>query len=127
MWIAWLLMMLASLSLVIVQAVLLARDENRAITAYPLEWSPGQRRLLKVLRVSAAIGLLIVWSTLVYVLIDTGGLHLTQPWLNRPQAWGVMYSLLYTALFLSLMRTWHWPLARTATRPTSLLTLNRLS
>jgi hypothetical protein len=91
MWIAWLLVVLVSVSLVIVQAVMLARDENRAVTAPPGEWSPGQRRLLKVLRISAAIGLLIVWSALIYVLIDTGGSHLMQPWQNRPQAWGVAF------------------------------------
>jgi hypothetical protein len=123
MWIVWLLVVLVFLILVIVQAVLLARDENRALTAYPREWSPGQRSLLKVLRVSGAIGLLIVWGALVYVLIDTGGLHLMQPWQNRTQAWGVAYTLMYTTFFLSLMRTWYWPLARTARRPSYLLAL----
>ena len=123
MWIAWLLVVLVSVSLVIVQAVMLARDENRAVTAPPGEWSPAQRRLLKVIRVSGAIGLLIVWSALVYVLIDTGGSHLMQPWLNRPQAWGVAYSLMYTAFFLNLMRTWHSPIARSARRPSYVLAL----
>jgi hypothetical protein len=98
-------------------------DENRAVTAPPGEWSPGQRRLLKVLRISAAIGLLIVWSALIYVLIDTGGSHLMQPWQNRPQAWGVAYSLMYTAFFLNLMRTWHSPIARSARRPSYVLAL----
>jgi hypothetical protein len=121
MWIVWLMLVSLSLILVIGQAVLLARDENRAVTAHPGEWSPGHRRLLKIIRVSGAIGLLIVWSALVYVLIDTGGLNLMQPWQNRPQAWGVAYSLMYTTFFLSLMRTWHWPLARTVRRPSYLL------
>jgi hypothetical protein len=123
MWIAWLLVVLVSVSLVIVQAFMLARDENRAVTAPPGKWSPGQRRLLKVLRISAAIGLLIVWSALIYVLIDTGGSHLMQPWQNRPQAWGVAYSLMYTAFFLNLMRTWHSPIARSARRPSYVLAL----
>jgi hypothetical protein len=123
MWIVWLLLVSVSLILVVVQAVLLARDGNRAVAAPPAEWSPGQRRLLKVLRVSGAIGLLIVWSALVYVLIDTGGSHLMQPWQNRPQAWGVVYSLMYTALFLNLMRTWHSPIARSARRPSYVLAL----
>jgi hypothetical protein len=118
-----LLVVSVSLILVIVRAVLLARDENRAITAPPGEWSLGQRRLLKVLRVSGVIGALIVWSALVYVLMDTEGSHLMQPRQNRPQAWDVAYSLMYTAFFLSLMRTWHWPLARTAKRLSYLLAL----
>src|SRR5947209_16308916 len=125
MWIAWLVVVLVFLILVIVQLVLLARDESRAVAAPPGEWSPGQCRFLKALRVSGAIGVLIVWSALVYVLMDTRW-HLMDPWQNRTQAWALAYSLMYTAFVLGLMRTWHWPLARTARRPSYVLTLQTL-
>ena len=125
MWIAWLVVVLVFLILVIVQLVLLARDESRAVAAPPGDWSPGQCRFLKALRVSGAIGVLIVWSALVYVLMDTRW-HLMDPWQNRTQAWALAYSLMYTAFVLGLMRTWHWPLARTARRPSYVLTLQTL-
>jgi hypothetical protein len=116
MWVGWLLLVFILISLVIVQAVLLVRDFS-GVTPPPGEWSPEQYRVLKLLRVSGGIGMLIVWSALVYVLIDTGGWHLMQPWRNRTQAWAVVYSLLYTSLFLGLMRTPNWLLAHASWRP----------
>jgi hypothetical protein len=57
-----------------------------------------------LLNLFGAIGAIIIWLSLVYVLIDTGGQHLMEPWRNKTQLWAVPYALLYTSFFLSFAR-----------------------
>jgi hypothetical protein len=105
MWITWLLLVALSVGLVIFNIISLLRIKARR-TASPgvEEWSPGQKRLMTFLNLFGAIGVIIIWFALVYVLIYTGGQHLTQPWRNKTQLWAVPYALLYTSLFLGFMR-----------------------
>ena len=104
MWITWLLLVALSIGLVISQLVSLLRSKPSGTASHAEAWSPGQNRLLKVLQLSGAIGAVIIWMALVYVVIDSGGQHLMQPWRNKTQLWAVPYALLYTSFFLGLMR-----------------------
>ena len=105
MWITWLLLVVLSIGLVIFQMFSLMRIKPSGTAMSRAEaWSPGQNRLMTVLQLSGAIGVVIIWIALVYVLIDTGGKHLMQPWRNKTQLWAVPYALLYTSFFLGLMR-----------------------
>jgi hypothetical protein len=57
----------------VLQAVLAVRDKIAGVAStHHGEWSPGQYRLLKMLRLFGGIGAVIVWSALIYALIDVG-------------------------------------------------------
>jgi hypothetical protein len=105
MWVTWLLLVLLSACLMILQASLLIRDKlfNPTPKRQP-EWSPSQDKFLKGLQLFGWIGAVIIWSALVYVLIEVGGWHWMQPTHKGPHAWALAYLLIYTSFVMSLMR-----------------------
>jgi hypothetical protein len=105
MWIVWSVLVLVGAGLVIAQGRLLVREGVSGIAAPDGKWSADQISLLKVLRIAGCVGLVILWGALVYVLIDTGGAHVTQPWQSRTQVWGATWCLFYTSYLLGLLRT----------------------
>jgi hypothetical protein len=97
MWIFWSLVALVSMGLIIWHVGSLVRDKISGVAAHGGEGAAGQSWLLKAGLVASCIGLVIIWGTLVYALIDNGGLYLMQPWQHlRVVAW----SLFCTALVL---------------------------
>lgn len=104
MWIIWVVLALVAAGLLINQLAAALRERRDRVAADAEEWSPEQRRLLTVFQVGGAVGVAIGWSALVYVLIDTGGWHLLQPWQNKVQAWAFPYLLFYTSIFLGQIR-----------------------
>jgi hypothetical protein len=104
MWIIWVVLVLVSAGLLMHQLASAMRERRNPVAADAEEWSPEQRRLLTVFRVGGAAGVAIGWSALAYVLIDTGGWHLLQPWQNRVQAWALAYLLMYTSIFFGQLR-----------------------
>jgi hypothetical protein len=105
MWITWLLLVTLSVGLVLFNIISLLRIKaGKAAGPDVEEWSARQKRLMTFLSLSGAIGVIIIWLALICVLIDTGGQHLMQPWLNKTQLWAVPYALLYTSFFLGFTR-----------------------
>jgi hypothetical protein len=117
MWTVRLLLVFVSMALVIVQAVLLVRDRRPASMTHLRDRSSGLSGLLKALRLYAGVGAVMVWSALIYVLIDTGGWDTLQSWQAKPQGWAIVYPFLYTAFCLDLMRTSNWVAGPSAWRP----------
>jgi hypothetical protein len=104
MWIILAVLVLVSAGLLIYQLAAALRERRDRVAAEAEGWSPEQRRVLTVIRVGGAIGVATGWGALVYVLIDTGGWHLLQPWQNRVQAWVLVYLLYYTSVFVGQAR-----------------------
>jgi hypothetical protein len=105
MWITWVLLVALSVGLIIFNIISLLRIKASRIAGPEVEvWSPEQKRIMTFLNLLGAIGVIIIWFALVYVLIDTGGQHLIQPWRNKIQLWAVPYALLYTSFFLGFTR-----------------------
>jgi hypothetical protein len=100
MWIFWSLVALVSMGLIIWHAGSLVHDKITGVAAHGGEGAADQSWLLKAGRVTSCIGLVIIWGTLVYALIDNGGLYLMQQHF-RAVAW----SLFFTALVMHSVPT----------------------